>query len=677
MSSVDIITRFGYLQHGKLAPEYSSFKGVISTESIIGWKSYTERESARQLHKDALQLNELHDQHGFFGYTSERIGSTKTYTSKGWIENEKDGRAFRETIEKYFCEDGDILWTPVISLKDYMTAADVKLFNESDYAAVLDKILPKFFKATGFRNENMEWWMDHHVNTDNPHVHLSFFEKEKTIDHGKISMKHIETFKKMFWNEVFAKQKYFEKVGKDSVATFKDKDVLKQSIYKITVEKIRNCTDQSFIEELKKFAITLPETGRLQYGSSHMIPYREQLDQLVDHLLHTPEVNGKYNEFSAILHQFDEVRSTSLNLNYKDGLYKTEDTKLRKTMANTILNEIKRCNGNFERSLIQEADLLENIEDNKNLNEEGKYKVIPVAKSLIEEKNNRFTTLRVPGTKTLIKIPTERFTENLGDGKLHLVQIKQSDRFKVPLSKLMKFDGTHKNVEAITYDNVNDYFSDGEEYKNNEKKKVREMIEFADLKRGKQNITSKSKYSAEEKKVYQTILRDYMRSNGFSISEDALIIPIAKSLIKPYNNQYSAVRIPKSSSQFLIENNRLNDIFGSEKIFLATITPEDEFEILGSSINFYGGKTIQADSLNYENVFDLFDDGSDYLYGFAEMIKRREEWMKRKQEWMDKHHDWNGSAGSARHASFAWMNEVMQQVQEGQLEYLYGKELDQ
>lgn len=673
MSSVDVITKFTYLEHGLKAPRGSSYKGIITTASIIGWRSYGERKESRELHDDAKKINETnqskHDRHGFFNYTGERIGSTDTYSSIGWIKNKEEREAFKDLICEYFREDGDLIWTPVISLKDYMTSTEMKLYNEKDYAAVIDKILPKFFKDAGFENDNMCWWMDHHVNTDNPHVHLSFFEKEKTMDHGKLSMKHIEKFKKMFWNEVFAKKRYLEKAGKEAIVAFKDRDVLKHSVYKMTVDKIRNSSDESFIDKMKELALILPETGRLQYGSSHMIPYRNQLDQLVDHLLYIPDVNEKYQEFTSVVQQFDEVRDESLNLKYQDSFLKTEDTKLRKTIANAILREIKQCNGNFEKSLIRDEKKLEQLEEI-----DDSFKLIPVAKSLIKSQNELFTMIRIPGAKSVIKIPTDRFMENLGDGKLYIVKIKQIDQFKLPLSKLEFFDDTTKDLETITYQNISDYFSDGKEYIKNEKRIIRETIEFADLKRGSQN--KNSKYTAEEKMEYQKLLRNHMRNNGFSINENALIIPIAKSLIKPYNEKYTVVRIPKSSSKFLIENNRLNDIFGSDKLFIATINQGDEFEIIGSKINFYDGTTIHADTLNHENVSDLFDDGSDYLYGFAEMIKRHEEWLKRKSEWMENQHNWKGSAKGVRRASFAWMNEVEQKVREGQLEYFYGKELD-
>ena len=672
MASVDVMSKFTYLEHGNQAPRNSSYTGIITTASIIGWRSYTERKESRVLHADAIKVNKAnqskHDQHSFFNYTSERIGSTSTYSSIGWIENEEKINRFKDLICEYFCENGDLIWTPIISLKDYMTAAEMKMYNEKDYAAVIDKILPRFFKEAGFENDNVCWWMDYHVNTDNPHVHLSFFEKTKTINHGKLAMKEIEKFKKMFWNEVFAKKRFLEKVGKDATVAFKDMDVLKQSVYKTSVEKIRNGSDESFIDKLKDLAIVLPESGRLQYGSSHMIPYREQLDQLVEQLLHTSEVNEKYREYKTAILQFDDVRNESLNLRYKDSFYKTEDSKLRKTIANAILNEMKRCNGNFERTLKKECELLENAEYD--------YKLIPVAKSLIKDEVSNITTVRIPGYKSTIKIPTNQFSKNLGDGKLFLVRINRNDEFELPLSKLESFDCTFKELKAITYDNANDYFSDGKEYIKNERKKVKEIIEFADLKRGNQHINNRGNYTIEEKTEYQKLLRDYMRNNGFSINEAALIIPVAKSLISKYDNQYSAVRIPKTSTKFLIKNNRLNDLFGSEKIFLATINPEDEFEVIGSKINYYDGKMIQADSLNYHNISDLFSDGSEYFYSFAEMIKQHEEWLKRKSEWTANHHDWKESAKKVRRASFAWMNEVEQKVREGQLEYLYGKELD-
>ena len=82
-----------------------------------------------------------------------------TYSSKGWLDSQRKNKDFRKLIAHHFNKDGDLLWTPVISLQDNLSAAEMKLYTEKDYAAVLDVGVPKFFKTAGFEPTNMEWWM--------------------------------------------------------------------------------------------------------------------------------------------------------------------------------------------------------------------------------------------------------------------------------------------------------------------------------------------------------------------------------------------------------------------------------------------------------------------------------------------------------------------------------------
>ena len=50
----DVITKFTYLEHGKKAPKNSSYKGIITTTSIIGYDKYIQNaRKPKKLHKDA------------------------------------------------------------------------------------------------------------------------------------------------------------------------------------------------------------------------------------------------------------------------------------------------------------------------------------------------------------------------------------------------------------------------------------------------------------------------------------------------------------------------------------------------------------------------------------------------------------------------------------------------
>lgn len=441
----DVITKFTYLEHGKKAPGNSNFKGVVTTESIIGFKKYGERKTAKVLSKEAQEIQDG----GFFDYTNSRIGATQTYSSIGWIKDAKSNKEIRKEIASHFDKDGDFIWVPVISLRDYLTSTEMKLFNEKDYAAIFDKILPSWFDKVGFENSNMIWWIDHHVNTDNPHIHLSFLEKKKTMNTGKLPMKHINDFKSKFWNEVFSKARYLEATGIAAAEGFKNKDLLKKETLSSFKEEMKVCQDEEFLDRLKSLYSKLPSDGRLQYNSSHMIPFRKDLDLIVDKLLSTPSVKEKYLPFVQALKEFDLTKTKSLTTEY-NSIYRQEDRKLRTQLANCILKEYKKIDKDFwgnANIAIDKEHLSDSI-------------LIPVAKSLIKEITNDYTMFRVPKTSKYIKVENENKIFLSAHGNMNVFKLE-----KIEAYDLYDRNGFPLN-DKIEVSDMNLYFTNGDEYMN-------------------------------------------------------------------------------------------------------------------------------------------------------------------------------------------------------------------
>lgn len=389
--ATDVVTKFYYLEHGKTAPKNSEYKGIVNTASLIGFSDYTKRDASKKLSDAAQEVKEQLT--SFFDYTSKRFGAKMTYSSSGWLDTTSKINQFKTEIASNFNKDGDICWAPIISLQDYLTSTQMKLFNEQDYAAILDKVLPVWFTKVGLDYDNMIYWMDYHVNTDNPHIHLTFLEKNKTKTYGKFAMKDIKQFKNLLWKEIFAKQRYLEEVGKSAAVGFKEKDALKKETLKISSQAFKHCSDKQFNDALKSLYQQMPATGRLQYNSSHIIPYREQLDQLVDRLLALPDVKAKYNAFISSVQTFDDVRSKNLGTEYRSMLSQ-EDSKLRVQLANMILKEYKSVNEKFWSNRLEMGGDEATSQDG-NLGENDNLKFGTTGKSsIVENSDDRFPVIK-------------------------------------------------------------------------------------------------------------------------------------------------------------------------------------------------------------------------------------------------------------------------------------------
>ena len=91
---------------------------------------------------------------------------------------------------------------------------------------------------------------------------------------------------------------------------------------------------------IHKLSQELPEKSRLQYGSSQMIPYRDKIDEIVEHILYHVKIRNEYEALKNTWSQLDGEYSEALHENITN-ISDAEDAKLRKQVANSVLKSIK------------------------------------------------------------------------------------------------------------------------------------------------------------------------------------------------------------------------------------------------------------------------------------------------------------------------------------------------
>lgn len=340
-----------FLEFGKPAPENSRFKGIINTETLFGsggFFEYTSREEAVQNNEpDRLVYN------GFLGYTSREEATSSTLTNLGYL-NDKNKKAFIELGRSCFCKPNDLAWDVVISFESYEMMEQVGIRSQKDYGAVIEKVLPVFFKKVGLDPDNMVWWENYHCNKAHPHFHLVFMEKEKTRSRGKFTEKELKMLKREIIKETLARPSLENKTGRAYQETFTQKDeireVLMNHVHQIDLSKINT------IDELYK---ALPRSGRLQYNSRMMKPYKPVLNKLVNQLLHDPSVAEDLNKF------MDKVDILDKTMNDLAGteigtMKEAEIKKLYSQIGNIILDD-------YKKTYLLDSDSKRNNNENKKL----------------------------------------------------------------------------------------------------------------------------------------------------------------------------------------------------------------------------------------------------------------------------------------------------------------------
>ena len=326
MSKAHVISKFRILECGKAPPKGSRFKGTISTASLLDWYEYTGREKAADRKKE----RGMHEG-GLLGYTSQD-DTTRTFSSDGWLTKDKMP-GFKKKIAKAFHKDGDICWDTVVSLKDYQDSFQSNMNDVNDYAAIVSKSLPGYFKSIGLDPDNMIWWMNYHNNKKNPHMHIVFMEKVHTRTRGKLAQKYLDKYKSTWLKELGLRQEFTKRYGKAPKDVFREKDALRKTLI--------SGLDMRFHDQLlHSFYTTIPKKGRLSYNSKNMKPYRRQLNLIIRSLLQDEEIRPTYEEWLGKVEMLDDLQNTLANEKISH-FKKTELDKLYTRIGNMILGHAK------------------------------------------------------------------------------------------------------------------------------------------------------------------------------------------------------------------------------------------------------------------------------------------------------------------------------------------------
>lgn len=326
------ISKVRFMQYGYHAPEGSRFKGVIGTESLIGYSEYMNRSEAKAMDTD---LGERED--GYFGYTSSHHEGA-TMSSDGFISTQSERARFRKKLEDAFSSKGDIFYENIISLKTFAEAEEYGIHDEKDWNEILVHTLPKIFKRIGFEESNMIWFADFHINTEHPHIHLVYLEKRHTRDRGKVKKSELDYMKTQIYHEMNRRKASLQGYSQAYMDQFKQKDIQFREMLVSVNDQMKNHRYRRLNDLLK----ILPRTGRLQYSSSNMKEMRPLID---DFITNTILADSKTKEaFESLMSTIDQMEGNINGMAHDEiaTLKKAEMKRLYERIGNMILKEAKR-----------------------------------------------------------------------------------------------------------------------------------------------------------------------------------------------------------------------------------------------------------------------------------------------------------------------------------------------
>lgn len=346
-----MIVKNYFMVTGMSAPKTSSFKGTVNAETIFGSRSlfnYHDRKEAtvdsNHVVGESLYEIKTGQEDSLMGYTgrgsatenSQKDTRYFTQTSSGRLYTDEDRQRFADENRNYLEMNGKPIWEFIVSLDSYEFAKNHHCQTQEDWASITERLIPKIAKSIGISPINLVYWEDFHSNTDNPHIHLTFFEKNLTRKRGKIPEKTEKYIKTLFVTEVVGRDLFKEKNG---ISVDEYLKTTKKKAHDELVSSIKS-VDYKTCQGLADLYAKLPSGGRLQYNSYQMKPYKAELDEVITSLLQMDGVKEKYDEF---MHTFDILEETSNEImNGKIATMRdAEIKKLYTVTGNYLLNIFK------------------------------------------------------------------------------------------------------------------------------------------------------------------------------------------------------------------------------------------------------------------------------------------------------------------------------------------------
>lgn len=145
---------------------------------------------------------------------------------------------------------------------------------------------PKFLKQAGFNPDNIEWFAGLHENTDNRHIHISFFERKpqrirpnkkgKQFSMGLIPKSVILAFKPQI---------------ELTVTDFKSREILaRKQLQDYAKEQLKEISGRTFNNKLLALANKFPDKGSIMYSSSNMVFLQSEIDSIADYAISKSEI---------------------------------------------------------------------------------------------------------------------------------------------------------------------------------------------------------------------------------------------------------------------------------------------------------------------------------------------------------------------------------------------------
>ena len=253
-------------------------------------------------------------------------------------------------------ETKSVIWHGVISFEEKF--GNTYCATTEKAIAMMKVEMPKFFKNAKLNPNNIVWYAGLHENTDNKHIHFSFFEKSpQRIKRG---------MEKPIFSDGHIKLEAINKAKTSMEIRLLD---IPNEIYKnrqlLTHQIKENLSNGEFMKQVKILIGIVPTSGRISYDSENMRVYIPQINKIISEIIKSDnELYDTYTKFERMLSKRDtEIIKiySKLNLDYSNKLSRDKCiTDLYRRLGNIVIQTAKtirieqqKQDGDIKNRLVQ------------------------------------------------------------------------------------------------------------------------------------------------------------------------------------------------------------------------------------------------------------------------------------------------------------------------------------
>ena len=330
----NIILKLKYYQtkdHYTDNPEMAEHRDFVSCQDSYSYLNYVHTGASENVSSDYEQ------------YIANKEKSFGAFNQDGLLNDEQklDLRHQLQTTQS-------VIWDMIISFRENFGDAYCRDYDQA--YKFLKKELPKFFNRAGLYSDNIVWYAGLHENTENKHIHISFFEKEPLyFDNGGKLKYHSGTISK---DLLIATKFTFEKaLTKPTAQILKAR---KDMLYSYNALMSRTDMARKLKRLLLNLYTILPKDGRHSYDSENMLRVKKDVDGVTEFILtKNTQTRDTYWEFENALKKFEEWKDER---NYKEGSNYKKD--LFRRLGNITINtaiELGKLHDELEKLDIKTA----------------------------------------------------------------------------------------------------------------------------------------------------------------------------------------------------------------------------------------------------------------------------------------------------------------------------------